>query len=266
MQRSTNPEQLSFHFSSVKKLSDDELVAAPLGKGIVYKQEGTEPWIEISDGLTDQTNINRLQAYDGNLFACSNKGLFRNAGGKWATAGLSIGCYQYRELGSIGLAGTVCGLWYREDGDWRAMMRTDATVYDFMYFTQYVVLGTNEGLSVLDRLTLSWMNYRLDNAVTSLAIHRGTILGATEHGALLVGDRKGGFERYRMGGAFVFSLVMRGEETFACTDRGLYRVSSIGDRISLMAIKIGCQVTDVDADDERYYLATLFEGIQSMPR
>ncbi|RED77531.1 hypothetical protein [Cohnella phaseoli] len=266
MQLSTNPGELIFHFSSVKKLSDNELVAAPLGKGIVYKKETAKDWVEISEGLTDQTHINRLQAHDDQLYACSNKGLFNCSEGKWQSAGLSLGCYQYKQFGEIGLAATVCGLWYMEDEEWRMMMRSDVTVYDFLYLPQYVVLGTNEGMSILDRMTTSWMNYKLDTAVTSLSVHRGTLIGATEHGELLTGNRRGGFDRYRMPGIFIFSIVSRGQEIFACTDRGLYRVSSIGGRISLMALKIGCQVTDVDVDERCYYMATLFEGIQCMER
>ncbi|WP_372632220.1 hypothetical protein [Cohnella sp.] len=266
MQLSTNPGGLAFHFSSVKRLSDDELVAAPLGKGIVYKKEAAEDWVEISEGLTDQTHINRLQSYEDQLYACSNKGLFLCSDGTWHSAGLSLGCYHYKQYGQVGLAATVCGLWYTEGEEWRTMMRSDVTVYDFLYLPQYVVLGTNEGVSILDRMTTSWINCKLDTSVTSLAVHRGTIIGATEHGELLAGNRRGRFDRYRMSGAFIFSIVSRGQEIFACTDRGLYRVSSIGGRISLMALKIGCQVTDVDVDDQRYYMATLFEGIQCMAR
>jgi len=156
MNLSTNPGGLAFHFSSVKRLSDDELVAAPLGQGIVYKKEMTENWVEINEGLTDKTHINRLQVYEDQLYACSNKGLFMCNEGKWSPAGISIGCYQYREYGEIEIAGTVCGLWYAEDVEWRLMMRSDVTVYDFLYLPQYVVLGTNEGLAILIWMTITF--------------------------------------------------------------------------------------------------------------
>jgi hypothetical protein len=266
MHTSANPGGLSFHFSSVKRLSESELVAAPLGKGIVYKRERSEEWIEMSEGLSEQTHINRLQVYDEQLYACSNKGLYLIMDGQWKAADLSIGCYQYKEYGAVGLAATVCGLWYTEGSEWRLMMRSDVTVYDFLYLPQYVVLATNEGVSILDRMTTSWMNFKLDTSITSLAVHRGTIIGATEHGELLCGNRKGGFDRFRIANIFIFSIASRGREVFACTDRGLYRVSMIGNRISLIALKVGCQVTDVDVDDRHYYMATLFEGIQCMAR
>jgi hypothetical protein len=266
MQTSANPGGLVFHFSSVKRLSSDALVAAPLGQGIVHKHHMSGEWIEINEGLPDQTHINRLQVYDEQLYACSNKGLFHCVKGIWTASELAVGCYQYKEFGEVGLAGTSCGLWYTEGTEWHLMMRSDVIVYDFLYLPQYVVLGTNEGLSILDRMTSSWMNYHYGSAVTSLAVHHGRIIGATEHGDLLVGNQRGGFDRYKMGNTFMFSVVTKNNEVFACTDRGLYRVSRIGNQISLMALKIGCQVTDVDSDERYLYIATLFEGVQRLDR
>ncbi|RED60241.1 hypothetical protein [Cohnella lupini] len=263
---STNPGELAFHFSSIKLLSSNGLVAAPLGQGIVHKQAMADEWTEINEGLPDRTHINRLQVYDDQLYACSNKGLFLCTDETWSSTELAIGCFQYKEFGEVGLAGTSCGLWFTEDSEWHLMMRSDVIVYDFLYLPQYVVLGTNEGLSILDRLTSTWMNFKYASAVTSLAIHHGRIIGVTEHGDLLVGNKRGQFERYRMGNSFLFSVVVLNDEIFACSDRGLYRVSHIGNRTSLMALKLGHQVTDVDADDRYLYLATLFEGIQRIER
>ncbi|BBI33719.1 hypothetical protein [Cohnella abietis] len=266
MQTSTNSGGLVFHFSSVKKLSSDELVAAPLGQGIVHKKQLTDEWIEVNEGLPEQTHINRLQAYEDQLYACSNKGLFVREEENWEQTQLCVGCYQYKQFGEVALAGTSCGLWYTEDSEWHLMMRSDIIVYDFLYLPQYVVLGTNEGLSILDRMTSSWMNFNYGSAVTSLAVYHSRIVGATEHGDLLVGNQRGGFERYAMGKTFVFSVVTRGQEVFACTDRGLYRISHIRNQIALKALKIGCQVTDVDLDDQYLYIATLFEGVQRLDR
>ncbi len=266
MQISTNPGGLVFHFSSVKRLSSDELVAAPLGQGIVHKKHITDEWVEINEGLPAQTHINRLHVYDDQLYACSDKGLFYCTDETWSLTELLLGCYQYKEFGEVGLAGTTSGLWFTEGRGWHLMMRSDVIVYDFLYLPQYVVLATNEGLSILDRLTTTWMNYKYGSAVTSLAVHRGRVIGATEHGELMVGNGQGGFDRYRMGKTFVFSVVTRDNEVFACTDRGLYRISHIRDQLSLMALKIGCQVTDVDMDDTHLYIATLFEGVQRIER
>lgn len=47
-------------------------------------------------------------------------------------------------------------------------------------------------------------------------------------------------------------------------DRGLYRVGNVGGRPTLMALRLGLQVTDVDTDGSRLYIATLFDGVQSM--
>jgi len=263
---STNPEGLVLHFSSVKSLSSDVLVAAPLGQGIVHKKQITDDWTGINEGLPEHSHINRLQVYDDQLYACSNNGLFLYSDEKWHSTELCASCYQYKEFGEIGIASTSCGLWYNEDDEWHSMMRSDIIVYDFLYLPQYVILGTNVGLSILDRLTLTWMNFKYGSAVTSLALYHGRIIGATEHGELLIGNQRGAFERYRMGNTFTFAIVNRNNQVFACTDRGLYRISHIGNQISLMALKIGCQVTDVDMNEHYLYIATLFEGVQRIAR
>lgn len=268
MTTSNKPDELAFHFSSVKRLPSEALVAAPLGQGIVHKNKPSDEWEKINEGLPEDTHINRLQVCDDRLYACSDKGLFACTDRKWMSTALCVSCYQYKEFGPVGLAGTSCGLWFKENRDeqWHLMMRSDVIVYDFLYLPQYVILGTDQGLSILDRLTTTWMNCRYGSAVTSLAVFKGGIVGATEHGELLVGNKRGAFERYRMGSTYVFSIVTKNDEVFACTDRGLYRLSRIGGTIALMAVKLGCQVTDVDTDGEHLYLATLFEGVKRVNR
>ncbi|MFD0670203.1 hypothetical protein [Cohnella sp. GCM10027633] len=264
MNRSDNANELAFHYSSVKLVHDDKLVAAPLGRGIELRDSSYQPWEPANDGLPELFHVNRLQSNGGHVFACTDKGLYRLEDREWETTGLFISTFQYRQYGTIALAGTSNGLWFSEGDDWRMMMRADAVVYDFLYLPQFVVLGTHEGLAILDRLTSSWMRYNYGAAVTSLAIHRDSIIGATEKGELLVSNSRGGFERYRMGNMFVFSIVSKGDAIYACTDRGLYRVVSVGGRPTLMAVKLGIQVTDVDTDGSRLYMATLFDGVQSM--
>lgn len=266
MQRSDNANELAFHYSSVKRVGGERLVAAPLGRGPVLRDRASKPWEPIGDGLPESVRVNRLQASDATAYACTDKGLFALGDRAWEQTGLCVGTFQYKGYGSIGLAGTVSGLWYSEGDQWRVMMRADAIVYDFLYLPQFVVLGTHEGLSIYDRMTSGWMKDNDRSAVTSLATYGRLIVGATEKGELLVSNARGGFERFRMGSMFVFSVVTKGDSVFVCTDRGLYRLSSIRGRPSLMAVKLGLQVTDVDADESRLYLATLFDGVQSMER
>jgi ligand-binding sensor domain-containing protein len=265
MKLSTNSGGLVFHFSSIKRLSS-ELVAAPLGQGIVHKKQLTDEWVEINEGLPEETHINRLQVHVDQLFACSNKGLYYCNEGTWIPTDLAFACYQYKEYGKIGLAGTSNGLWYTEGQGWNLMMRSDVTVYDFLYLPQFIVLATNEGLSILDRLTSTWMNYRYNSAITSLAVANGIILGVTEHGHLLMGNKRGDFECYRMGNRFIFSVVTLEDQVYVCTDSGLYRISQFRNNLTMVAVKLGCQVTDVDGDDSYLYLATLFEGVQRIER
>lgn len=266
MQRSDNANELAFHYSSVKRVGAERLVAAPLGRRPVLRDHVSKPWESVSDGLPETVHVNRLQATETTAYACTDKGLFALDDRAWEQTGLCVGTFQYKGYGSIGLAGTVNGLWYSEGDRWRIMMRADAIVYDFLYLPQFVVLGTHEGLSIYDRMTSGWMHYHYQAAVTSLATHGRRIVGATEKGELLASNASGGFERYRMGNMFIFSVVTKGDAVFVCADRGLYRLSSIRGRPSLMAVKLGLQVTDVDADESRLYLATLFDGVQCMER
>ncbi len=266
MALSEDLNEISFHYSSVKLIGGERLVAAPLGRGIELKDSLTSSWETANEGLPEPVHVNRLQSHNDRVFACTNQGLYRLDDRHWTATGLCVGTFQYRRYGTIEMAGTVSGLWFSEGEEWRVMMRADMVVYDFLYLPQFVILCTHEGLAIFDRLTSGWMRYNGRAAVTSIAVYHRTIVGATEKGELLVGNAGGGFERYRMGGMFIFSIVAKDDSVYACTDRGLYRVSRVGNRISLMAVKIGMQVTDIYCCGEQLYLATLFDGIQCMER
>lgn len=266
MSLSDEMNEISFHYSSVKLVGGERLVAAPLGRGIELRDRLSQSWEAVNDGLPESVHVNRLQSHNDQVFACTDKGLFRLDDRHWQATGLCVSTFQYRQYGTIGLAGTVSGLWVSEGEEWRVMMRADTVVYDFLYLPQFVILSTHEGLAIYDRLTSGWMKYNYNTAVTSIAVYRRTIIGTTEKGELLVSNARGGFERYRMGGMFIFSIVPKEDAVYACTDRGLYRISRIGRRISLMAVKLGMQVTDIDCSGEQLYMATLFDGVQSMDR
>ncbi|MFC5531964.1 hypothetical protein [Cohnella yongneupensis] len=60
--------------------------------------------------------------------------------------------------------------------------------------------------------------------------------------------------------------IAKEDSVYACTDRGLYRLSSIGGRLSLMAVKLGMQVTDIDTSGSQLYMATLFDGVQRIEK
>jgi len=254
-----------FHFSSIKIYQEHTLFAAIMGKGIVRKHLLGD-WENICEGLPLDIHINRLHIRYEHIFACTNKGLFRFANECWNETELTFSCYQYKDTGAHGMAATSYGLWYKDSGCWKKAAYSHNVVYDFLYFPQYIILALDCGIAVYDRYVSKWAEFQLDTAVTSLAIYEGHVIGTTEHGELLYGDKKGSFEKVRFENMFLFSVIRKNREVFACTDRGLYKLTYIQGRITLFAIKLGFPVTDIDANNDSLYLATLFEGVHKMER
>ncbi|NEW05478.1 hypothetical protein GK047_05525 [Paenibacillus sp. SYP-B3998] len=256
-----------FHFSSIKIFKEETLVAAPMGKGVFFKHKEGD-WEGLRHGLPDGVHVNRLIVSEGVLFTCTNKGLFEfdSVSEQWCDTELAIGCYQYKEVNGRPWAATSYGLWSRTSNGWQKMAYSHAMVYDFLFYPEYMILALDFGIAVYDRLMDAWMDFSFAQAVTGLAVYQGHILGITEDGALLQGDKKGGFEQIRFPHLFLFSLVTKGPDVFVCSDHGLYRISYIQNRITLLSVRLGCPVTDIDCNADCLYMATLFQGIQRMER
>lgn len=253
-----------FPFSSVKA-GPDSLFAASVGYG-VYEISQDGRWEKLADGLADHVSVNRLQLQEDMLLACTNEGLFQFEGDEWTNTGLSYPCYQYRMLGNVGYAATDYGLWSQTGGRWEQSACPDKRVYDFFNMPQYLIIGHESGISMYDRFMDEWAEFELKRTVTSLAIFKGHLLGASDKGELLVGDKQGRFDRIRFGNHFIFSLVTKGSSVFVCTDHGLFRLSYIREQIVLLSVKPGIPVTDmdIDADSGNLHVATIFQGIQSI--
>ncbi|GGA01932.1 hypothetical protein GCM10008018_55170 [Paenibacillus marchantiophytorum] len=256
-----------FHFSSIKILKNETLVAAPLGSGVFLKHKDGD-WQGVRHGLPEGVHVNRLIVQESQLFACANKGLFKFdlESERWHDTELAIGCYQYKDYFGVSWAATPYGLWSRSHHGWQKAAYTHVKVYDFLMYPQYFILAIESGVAIYDRLINEWMDFPIGQGVTGLAIYQGHILGVTEDGALLHGDKKGGFEQIRFPHLFLFSIVTKGTEVFVCTDRGLYRVGYIRNQVTLISVRLGCPVTDIDCNAESLYMATLFQGIQRMER
>jgi hypothetical protein len=115
-----------------------------------------------------------------------------------------------------------------------------------------------------DRMTDRWASFQLECGVTSLAASRDYLLGANEQGELVVSNGEGGFSTIRFGDIFIFSVIARHAQVYVCTDKGLYRVSRLGERLTLFSVKPGVPVTDIDWLGRELYMATLSKGIQMM--
>jgi hypothetical protein len=260
-------EPFLFHFSAVKVFEDESVITTPLGQGI-WRKDRAGKWEQINDGLASGTLINRLQVCGNCLYACTNEGLFRFCKERvcWQDTDLALMCYQIQQFGAVQWAATQYGLWTNAGGEWEAASHSQSVVYDFLYLPQFIVLALDYGVSVYDRYMGEWEEYALQTAVTSLAVYHGFLLGTTEKGELLVGNKRGSFEKVGFRHLFIFSVVAHGREVYACTDRGLYRFGIVKDRMVLRSMKTGFPVTDIDFDDKSVYMATLFQGIQTLAR
>jgi len=265
-QRSSRDSFTDFllHFSSVKIWNNGLLVAAPMGQGIYMKREHQD-WESLPGGLPEGVHVNRLNVERGRLFACTNLGLFEfdEQVDSWRDTGLALSSFHVKATAGTLWAATQYGLWAAQTAKgWLKIACSTQFVYDFLHIPEYLILALEDGIKVYDRLTGGWMNFGMQQAVIGLAMYQGHFLGITEKGALLCSNQKGSFEQIRFPHLFLFSLVTKGQEVYACTDRGLYRISKIGGRITLLSVRLGCPVTDIDCSADMLYMATLFQGIQ----
>ncbi|WP_036720127.1 hypothetical protein [Paenibacillus harenae] len=253
---------LLFPFSSIKAGSDS-LFAASVGHG-VYQIDTEGKWEKLHSGLPDWTHVNRLQLQHDLLHACSSSGLYEWNGDVWENDGLSIPCYQYRKIGGTSYAATEYGLWTKAGLKWEKMACADKRVYDFLNLPQYLITGHESGISLYDRFMDEWAHFELQASITSLVVFKGHLIGSSDSGELIIGDKKGRFDRIRFGRPFIFSVQAKGKDVFACTDRGLFQFAILCNQVTLLPVKLGCPVTDVDMQGESIHMATLFNGIQSL--
>jgi len=254
---------LLFPFSSIKA-GLNGIYAAAVGHG-VYRIDSDDEWMKLEAGLPDSVSVNRLQLQHELLHACSNSGLYEWVDDEWVNDGLTIPCYQYRKIGGTSFAATEYGLWTRSGADWEQSALGGKRLLDFMNLPQFLVVATDTGISLYDRFMDDWAHFDLGTMVTSISVYQGRLIGATDSGELIVGDKRGGFVRIGFGGnPFIFNVMSQGGIVYAGTDKGLFRMSSLKGQVMLAAVKLGCPVTDVVLQDESLYMATLFHGIQSM--
>ncbi len=216
------------------------------------------------DGLPPDIHVNRLCSENGRVYACTDRGLYRLLDGRWIDLGLPHMCYEYKEQDGRGYAATEMGLWCRTAEGWRCIACSPSPVYDVLLTLPFIFLALPSGIAMYDRLTGTWARFHFPTAVVRLVGDRGALLGIDERGRLIRGDKRGGFERIRYPGFFLFNAVRRGEALYMCADRGLYRLVVLGGQPALVSVSMGCPVTDVDLQENQLHLATLNEGIQSI--
>jgi len=256
-------ESCPVHFSSVKVQADRSLIAASLGQGVFQRPENGE-WSKLSEGLPEGTSVNRLQVIGSRMFACTSTGLYTLQDSKWQFAGIDVACYQYKEEWGYSFAATQKGLLYRKGDTWYTSAHENAVVYDFLFTPHYLYIGMQQGIATYDRMMDKWAAFKLGVGVTSLAADRGRLIGASDKGELVVGNRHGSFEKIRFGDMFVFAVITKAPSVYVCTDKGLFRLTSFEGRTSLFSVKPGVPVTDIDWHGSDLFMATLSRGIQTM--
>lgn len=254
------------HISSVAAGPDAVVYASSLGRG-VYRIAETGEWSALDENWPEDATVNRLLVGRNGLTACTSKGLYVYDGSRWEPTEVAIPVYRFREgEGGRMLAATQYGIWCGTEDGWMNWAYPDSVMYDLLYLPQFLIGGCDRGIVLYDRLAGAWGEYPLRTAVTSVAVYRGRLVGTGERGQLIVGNKRGGFEVYRFGGLFLVSLIPKGREVYACTDRGLFRLASFRDSVTLLPVRLGFPVADADWVGDTIVVATLFRGIQSIGR
>ena len=171
---------------------------------------------------------------------------------------------NFAKLAGPAMRLTEYGLWSKAGARWEKAACSDKRVYDFINLPQYLIIAHESGISLYDRFMDDWANFELEASVTSLAVYRGHLIGASDKGELLIGDKKGRFDRIRFGKPFIFSVRAKGNEVYVCTDRGLFQLAYILNQVTLLSVRLGYPVTDVDLQGDCLHMATLFQGIQTI--
>ncbi|MBB6638452.1 hypothetical protein [Cohnella thailandensis] len=250
-----------FHFSSIAVLEDNTIFTAPAGRN-VWKANEAGGWDSCASGLPENAHINRLQRQSDRLFACTDEGLFRLKNEIWTPEKMPINCYQYKESGGLTFAATEHGLWCHTARGWKNTAFSGHAVYDFLYTPNFIYLAMDWGIAMYDRFTCSWEQFALGSRILSLGSFQGRLLGITENGELAAGNGRGGFERIRFEGMFIFKIVQAQGGVYLCTDRGLYRLGELRRQWMAVSVSLGSPVTDIAVKGALLYAATLNEGVQ----
>jgi len=252
------------HVSSIAAGDDSAIYVSSLGRG-VYRIGPSGEWSELGENWPAGVSVNRLQMSGGTLYACTSQGLLAYKEARWTATELAVPVYRIREvMGGRLLAATQYGVWCRTEDGWLSWAYSDAPAYDLLYLPQYIIVAREKGIALYDRLTGSWADLPLPAAVTSVAVYRGILIGTGDRGELIVGNRQGGFAMCRFEGLFLLSLIMKGREVYACSDRGLFRIGAVGGRFTLLPVRLGFPVADADWAGDTLVLATLFESVQTV--
>ncbi|WP_308634098.1 hypothetical protein [Paenibacillus silvisoli] len=241
----------------------DMMFAAAFGNHI-FRKNHEDKWSQADEGLPEGTVVNRLRVIDGSVYACTNKGLFYHDANMWYATEITIPCFQVVKNGAFFAAATEYGIWYKIGMRWENIAYRNIAVYDLLLTPQYYLLGTQQGISLYDLYTDSGFDFPLGDAVTSLAVVQGRLLGASLQGKLVQGNQKGGFTLCGFEGITLYSLKATKTGVYVCSSQGLYRIQMLGSRVILQAMLSGYPVTDMCCAGDYMYISTLNSGLKKV--
>lgn len=258
-------DQHGLLLTSVAVTDGGELYASAVNEGI-FRIDAAGNWSRLAHELPAGVAVNRLEAEDGRIFACTEQGLFQLEEDGWKATKIIVPCYRLRSKGGVLYVATDNGLWYLFNDNWVRTSYSEDPVYDLFMTPQMIFMARPGGISLFDRYTQSTEEFKVGAPVSSLCVLHGYLLGADGKGNLIAGDKRGRFNTHHYRGIRIFSLESCDGRIYACTSRGLYHVLYWKERFHLCSAVTGFPVTDVAFDGDNLYLSTYFEGLRILPR
>lgn len=252
-----------FRFSTIAMLGGAPAAAA-IARG-VYWMHPDGSWRMLHEGLPGEALIYRLRVVRQTLFAATSKGLYMLSENKWLATEIDFPCYDVTDQDGYLMASSARGLLCDMIGKWISVAYPTTSAYQLLVTPEFLFLGFGQGIAMYDCWTGLWEEFPMRTGVSSLAVYRKRLVGATRCGRLIVGDMQGGFNHVRFAGIRIHSLVQRQSDVFVCTDRGLFMLQTLKERLLLRSVYPGCSATDLAFDDSGLWLSTLDRGVLNLP-
>ncbi|OCT15546.1 hypothetical protein A8709_15840 [Paenibacillus pectinilyticus] len=251
---------LSLRFTTLTASSDGILYAGTEGHGVVQFTP-LRSWECASEGLPEGVHVSRLDWVEGQLFASTRLGLYRLEDDVWQQTSVTDSCYRAIGWGDrfvLTENGLLCG----NNEDWLPLAYRGKKTYDLLVTPHFIFLGYEDGVAFYDLFTGDWCTMPLPEAVTSLAVFNSMLIGTTESGSVVMGNKKGGFLQHRFEGMFINRLVPHRGSVYACADTGLYKLIEFRGSFMMQALNAQAEVTDLLIWRDMMVISTRESGIK----
>jgi hypothetical protein len=253
-------EWQSMRFTTLTASYDGVLYAGTEDHGVVQFSP-LRSWESASEGLPAFTHVYRLDWVEDQLFASTSRGLYCLEDDIWQKTTVTDSCYRAVGWGDrfvLTENGLLCG----NEDEWLPLAYRGKKTYDLLVTPHFIFLGYEDGVAFYDLLTGDWCNMPLTQAVRSLAVYKSMLVGTTECGGLVVGNKKGGLHQHRFEGMFLNRLVAHRGEVYVCANTGLYKLVEFKGNIMLHALNAQAEVTDLLIWRDMMVISTRGSGIK----